>query len=423
MKKVSREIFKFSLTFIILVVSGYFLLVLAYALPTDRISDHVQESCVVFKKEDTYQQLIPGCDSTKLDNFTDALMLLSAENERTEKIWVEALNVSRLTNDEQNPAQILVSLHSGEELEYQTTSYDRYWHGYLIYLKPLLMVFNYQQIRYILFFLLMSLAFLLLYLIGKKNKKECFIPFLSTIFFLNPAVCALSLQYTPVFILTLAQVIVILLFEEKYKTCMKLWLYHFFVIGCLTVYFDLFTYPLVTFGIPIAFMVSQYTKNFKDGLKMLIGTGLLWGTGYGLMWASKWILASLITGNNTLTSAVNAMKFRTSNEYKDVAFNALDVIGKNFDMSKFSLIIIILLLAVCIIVGLIKNKKIKVSVRIIPMLCIAILPFIWYAVLSNHSWIHAWMTYRELAIFVYAITTVGMMFVCKEAPKVISSQN
>lgn len=205
--------------------------------------------------------------------------------------------------------------------------------------------------------------------------------------------------------------IIILLFEEKYKICMKLWLYHFFVVGCLTVYFDLLTYPLVTFGIPIAFMVSQYTKDFKTGLKMFIETGILWVTGYGAMWASKWILGTLVTGNNVLTSAVDAMKFRTSNGYDDAVFNVLDVIKTNLNRADFPVEIIILLFAVCIIVGLI--KKIKVSFRIIPMLCIAILPFIWYAVLSNHSWIHPWMTYRELAIFVYALMTVGMMFVYK----------
>lgn len=411
MKEVCREIIRFVLILIVFVVAGYFFLVAVYALPTDRIAAHVQESAFVFKTESPYRELIPGKSSTKLDDSTDALMLLSAENERTESIWIEALNVSRLVAADHNPMQTLVSLHSGEELDYKITSYGRYWHGYLVYLKPLMMIFNYQQIRYILILTQLSLVFILLYLIGRKNKKECFIPILTSIFFLNPTVCSLSLQFTPVFCLTIAQMIIILLFEEKYKICMKLWLYHFFVVGCLTVYFDLLTYPLVTFGIPIAFMVSQYTKDFKTGLKMFIETGILWVTGYGAMWASKWILGTLVTGNNVLTSAVDAMKFRTSNGYDDVVFNVLDVIKTNLNRADFPVEIIILLFAVCIIVGLI--KKIKVSFRIIPMLCIAILPFIWYAVLSNHSWIHPWMTYRELAIFVYALMTVGMMFVYK----------
>lgn len=413
MKKIFREAIRFCLLLIALVVSGYLLLVAAYALPTDRISAHVQDSLSVFATEGTEPELIPGKSDTKLDNFTDALMLLSAENKQTESVWIEALNVSRLTVAKHDPAQALVAFHSGEDLNYKSQPYGRYWHGYLVYLKPLLMFFNYQQIRYILILIQLSLVLFLLYLIGMKNKKECFIPILTSIFFLNPAVCSLSLQFTPVFVLTIAQIIVILLFEEKYMTCMKLWLYHFFVVGCLTVYFDLLTYPLVTFGIPIAFMVSQYAKNFKAALKMFIGTGILWGIGYGTMWVSKWLFGSLITGNNILASAVDAVKFRTSNGYSDVVFNVLDVIRRNIDTGRFSLRIVFLLFTACIVIGLI--KKSKLSFRIIPMLCIAALPFIWYAVLSNHSWIHAWMAYRELAISVYAMMTAGMMFVYKDA--------
>lgn len=340
-------------------------------------------------------------------------MLLNAEYEGTEATWIEALNVTRLTAEEHNPAQTLVSLHTGETLDYKTLSYGRYWHGYLIYLKPLLIFFNYQQIRYILIFVQMSLVLGLLYLIGKKNKKGCFIPILSSIFFLNPVVCALSLQYTSVFVLTLLQIIVILIFEEKYKACMKLWLYHFYIVGCLTVYFDFLTYPLVTFGIPIAFMISQYTKDFKVGLKMLIGTGIFWLTGYGTMWMSKWLLGSLITGNNILASAVTSIEVRTSNTFNDVAFNAFDVIKANLDICQFTLQIFFLLFLICIIVGFIL-KSIRISLQIIPMLCIAILPFLWYVVLSNHSWLHPWMTYRELAISIYATMTICMKFFYKD---------
>ena len=35
---------------------------------------------------------------------------------------------------------------------------------------------------------------------------------------------------------------------------------------------------------------------------------------------------------------------------------------------------------------------------------VACYPFLWYAVLTNHSYMHDWFTYRELAITVFAVS-------------------
>ena len=35
--------------------------------------------------------------------------------------------------------------------------------------------------------------------------------------------------------------------------------------------------------------------------------------------------------------------------------------------------------------------------------CIACYPFMWYAVITNHSYIHAFMTYRLLSIPLFAL--------------------
>lgn len=402
-----RDIGNFALLLLALVFTGYLLLAAVYALPTDVIAGNVHESYEIFQTEDVNEALIPGRDATRLDNHTNALMLLTAENKQNENIWKEAINCSSLWLDDAFPPDTLTLLHSGHEAEYMNESYARYWHGYLVYLKPLLMLFNYQQIRYILLFVQMSLVFAAVFLMGKKNKQGCILPFLAAVFFINPAVCSLSLQYTPVFVLTLLQFIVVLLFEDKYRENGKLWLYHFFVVGCLTVYFDLLTYPLVSFGIPVAFMISQYTENFKAGFKRLAGSGILWAAGYGLMWVSKWILGAAITGKDILNQAMTAAGLRTSLESFGEGFSRLDVLIENLHINRFSLIIALFLAAMAIVV--LPKKQFRRSAHFAIMLIIALMPFAWYIVFSNHSWLHAWMTHRELAISVYALTAMGPM--------------
>lgn len=48
-------------------------------------------------------------------------------------------------------------------------------------------------------------------------------------------------------------------------------------------------------------------------------------------------------------------------------------------------------------------KDKKMYLKNIHFLLIAIIPFVWYMVLANHSYVHYWFTYRELAIFIFAI--------------------
>lgn len=60
MKKIGKEIMLFILTLFAFVIIGYFLLVIAYTLPTDKIADNVQDSLIVFNTEGSYPELIPG---------------------------------------------------------------------------------------------------------------------------------------------------------------------------------------------------------------------------------------------------------------------------------------------------------------------------------------------------------------------------
>lgn len=56
---------------------GYLLLVMVYCIPTENMEKHVKESVPIFLKEGDYPK-ITGSTTSQLDNFTDALMLLTA---------------------------------------------------------------------------------------------------------------------------------------------------------------------------------------------------------------------------------------------------------------------------------------------------------------------------------------------------------
>ena len=58
----------------------------------------------------------------------------------------------------------------------------------------------------------------------------------------------------------------------------------------------------------------------------------------------------------------------------------------------------------------------KTIVGYLPVLLVAAYPFIWYLVLSNHSQIHSYFTYRTLETSVFAVLAFMAVCVRKTAP-------
>ena len=61
----TMHIKKYFLSFLILVLGGYLLLVLAYCLPTEKISENVAEAALAFYNEGPYHQLNFGGVDTR----------------------------------------------------------------------------------------------------------------------------------------------------------------------------------------------------------------------------------------------------------------------------------------------------------------------------------------------------------------------
>lgn len=388
--------------FIGMVATGYLALVCVYALPIGPIQQNVAEAANIMQMDGSHPELVYGHQDTMLDNLTDSIMLLTAKYERTENIFEEALLNNRITVNGMMDSEIIAAESLGEELEGSTGDYGRYWHGYLLYLKPLLMALNYGQIRYLVGAIQFALLALVLYLFVKMKKEKHVIPFLAAYLFLNPAALSLSLQYFPASVITMIEFVVILFAHKKYKEHPIRWIYHFFIVGCLIAYFDFLTFPLLTLGMPLVFLVTENRKSIKEDVTLFVGSCVAWGIGYAAMWGSKWILGSLLTEKNMIADAIGQVLFRVGATESEVKTSAIEVIMRNIGANKLYLLLTIAVILGIVLYKVIKKQQISLkSVNISVLLC-SMLPFMWYVVISNHSYIHYWFTYRILAISVYA---------------------
>ena len=216
---------------------GYLLLVLVYCIPTKKMEINLKESAAIFVEEGTYPQKINSYIDSRLDNWTDSLMLLTAVREDSEPAYISAALNSRNLISDKNPCESLIQIYAEKNTDnLKSVKYGRYWHGYLVFLKPLLLFFDYGEIRYINMFVQMLLFAFAAVLLSKKERGLYILPLALSWLFLNPLSTMLSIQFSIVTSIVFSQIIVMLIFEDKYYKKPFLVVMNFFALGCIVNY-------------------------------------------------------------------------------------------------------------------------------------------------------------------------------------------
>ena len=383
-------------------IAGYMLLVAVYCIPTGgRMQRHMRNSAQVFKTEGTYPKLM--AEGSGLDNFTDALMLLSAGHKKENGVFKDAINVRHVSIPKMDPAKTLVAVYQGKPQKIGAWSYGRYWHGYLTYLKPLLWLTDYQHIRSVLMFSQIGLFTLLLWKLFKQ-KPIFIIPATMSWLFLNPATTFMQLQYASMTTLMFLGMLGVL-YLQKCKMTGYLWSVYFMLIGICASYFDLLTFPSITLGVPLllwyCFDYGRY--DLKNLMKQIVAMSASWTFGYGGFWASKWILGTLITGTNWIRNAMGAVANRSSGMWGKTDASFLRVVRLKFASVDSIFYIALAVLVIAIIWFCYKHYRKINMCHVVPLLFIGLYPLIWYLALRNHS-LHGF-THRTLVTLPCAILT------------------
>jgi len=416
MREKGQFFIKLLVLLLILIGIGYVLLVIVYLIPLDSIKENLRNSYQLLETEGAWRKLVDGHEDTLLDNWTDSTILIETGYEYSQPAYQAALLVPECSVIDNNPTDSFVKLYRQDsDLQVAEWNYVNYWHGYLIFMKPLMTFMTYGQIRYLNQFVQTALMGVIFVLLGIKRKVWYAIPIILSYIFLNPAVVSMSIQYNTMFLITFIQVLAILIFDDIYRE-KNFWIYHFLIVGCATSYFDFLTYPIIGYGIPIILLISFYPSNIKEEFLNLIKTGLAWCFGYIGMWAGKWILGTALTDENILQQAIERILFRSRGDVSEYSY--IDILRRNLELREDILVISVLFMIGCLFNLIVKKQKIN-WIEIIVYLLIMVIPFAWFFVAANHSYIHYFFTYRDLTIFVMAVTCMGIRLI--EKAKLTSS--
>ncbi|MFV0364553.1 MAG: hypothetical protein ACK5LL_15905 [Suipraeoptans sp.] len=352
-----------------------------------------------------------------LDNFTDALMIQNAIHPSSGKILYDAVSVSHMQyGDKMMPVDDLASYVAGEEGGY-AVEYSRYWHGYLIFLKPLLMFLTYAQIRVLNAVLQALLFILLLYMMRKTSLTLYILPFIVSWLAISPWVIPYSMQLSCIYYLSLIGSLVLLKFYNRLKP--KIYIY-FFIIGMLTSYFDLLTWPVASLGLPLVFLLllELERRDIKKKFLKIIGICVNWSLGYIGMWASKWILSELVLGSGSFSKSIGALRYRASDTSDDGAEVSLTMVFRQSlgRMLNPAFMIVGILLALVLLIlctkKLLQFKSINDILQVVlPFVIVALIPFVWYALTRNHSYSHPSLVYRGLWMSVFAGFSAMVAFI------------
>lgn len=397
LKKYNHTFLKFIKVFLIL-ISFYFLsMILVYSIPNQSIQYNVDSSLPVFEQEGLYYSPFFNRTASILDNFTDKLMM-----EKTIK------------SSEFNSIKSAMSMGN----------YGKYWHGYQIFLRPLMTIVTYQDIRFINLFIFFILLGIIFSLLKEKINISTAVTFLVSLMIAYSFIVPMSMQYMSVFIVMLVSSIVILHFyNDSFKQ--KL-IYIFFITGSVTSFLDLLTTPLLTLGIPLVIVLLIDIKNkieFKYNILSIFKNSISWVCGYGFTWVSKWILASIILKSNIITEGIYSILFRTAGS-EQYPRNTMQTLFNNFNTmfcsSNILIFVIIIFVIIWLLLFVFYSKPLKNIKEILPLLLVSVFPYIWFAVLANHSDIHVWMTYRIQIITAFSL--LNAMIYCIDFQKLKSRE-
>lgn len=384
------------------VAAGFALLLAAFALPTEPMRENALASRGVFAREGSHPMVRTLGAETKLDNFTDSMMLIHAGYQAPDTTLLQrTLNVYRPFPHAVSPVGVYAeSLTS--PVPAPESNYGRYWHGYLAVLKPLLSIFTYEQLRAFNAVWVAALGLTVAALMWRRALRRYILPFVVTVLLFDPVATAMNMFYTQVYAVTMLACIAILSGWNWLRAREGRLLLLFTLTGCLTSYLDLLTCPLVSFGIPCALCLCLAATDRKSGLKLALTALFCWGIGYGGMWAGKWLLSALLGGEGI--GLLDTLRLRSSAMGAPDPLGAVALIVKRLLVQlRVPMLGAALLLALVLAVLFLRRsplEKLK-SLEWLPWAAVCLLPFFWIAFTQNHSYIHRWFVYRLLAVCVF----------------------
>ena len=391
----------------------FVLLLGACALPAQPVLEHVYDSAQTIQQEGLYPEYF-GFKLFQMDNYTDTIMLFEAaamgeQDPLTAMMTATAYNVDNfetMAGDLAVYCERTIPLATGAQKAVQLVPFSsaRYWHGYLIWLRPLLLVTDITGVRAVQYLVLAALFAAVAVLLRRRCGLRAAVWFAVSQLLVTAFWAPHQVQFFTCFAVAYAGCVWVLAKPRRSDdVCLAL-----LVLGVVTSFCDLLVTPVLTLGLPLVCWLLEPQQRLRAGTRqcgIVVGGSLTWGVGYLLCWASKWVLAGLVTGQNVIADALHQVGVRTAAD----SWHGMELTWSNIlhfvyttlaGKHLFWPLVLAVVLLLALFAASIRDRQ--QLARALPLGLCALMTPAWFIVLRTHSIQHGWFTWRALGLTVFA---------------------
>lgn len=411
--------------FVGILVLLWLFLIAASAIPNKMLKKNMEKSALYYTRSEAFAR----CDGEKMngiaDNYADSIWVNVAWFLGKGNPVVSSVDTKYYDGEQQGQNIGLYLAVTNDNTE-ANTDYTRYWHGTAGVIRVLHLFTDVNGIKYIGFVTAMALAAAVMILLIKDGKDRIAVAFFLSLCIVKIWNIRLSMEYQPAFILGFLFCILYLWNEKKGNQSL---LPLAAVSGVMTSFFDFLTTETVAILLPLILVITVRTVDerigeWKENAVFVVIQGIVWLMSYGITFLVKWILASVVTGENKFAAAFNLAEERMNGivhiiggdkQFPQIfaapAANLSTLFGGTERIETGPLTMGILLLICFIMISVVflwkGNKENRTATMLLFLLGMVVL--VRYMVLNNHSYLHAFFTYRGLVSLVLAMLSMIMI--------------
>lgn len=401
------------------VAAGVLLLMIIFLLPVDSAREHAKESLYQMSgiMEDPDGDPQRKAIVAVKENFTDFLMVQNAlEKVEGKNILEHAMNIYHYDLQAEDTTwltekSLAAFLQQGSQGLY-LKNYAKYWHGYLIYLKPLLICMTWENAEKFLLAAQILLMGAVLAAAWYRKKPYLGLGAVCAFLFMKPVRIWYSLAMSVCWTITLAAILVLILSYDRIRSKNRQEEV-FLMIGILTAYMDFLTYPVVTLGVPLCVWLVQSMEEegrWQNRIKKVFWVCACWIAGYIGMWGMKWVVSEITCATGALRDAAWSVIYRTSpldgyQSFFSGISRTFDSVIEQYDSVWYGIALSLLVLAALVsaVVCLVKARCAKWAATMVCLAVTALFPFGWMVLTQNHTAIHCVFTFRIFGVTVMAL--------------------
>lgn len=403
-----------------LLTALWLMLVLASMIPNAALRDNMEQSALSYRTKEAFSFENGQRMNAVSDNYADAILLNISWNMGIGDPAIASLDTKYYDGEAlgESIGLYLTVMDAGVK---PNTQYTRYWHGSAAFVRLMHLVTDVRGMKYcgaVAAGVLVAFSVFVLVRRGHVLLALALLASLATVQIWN---IRLSLEYQPVFLICFLLTPLYLWLEQygdRYLVVLSA------AGGVLTAFFDFLTAEMVVILVPLILVVAvreaeEHLGELRKNICLLFCCGIFWLGAYGGTFLAKWTAASLVTGENQFRAAIRSAGERFGGSLAGegpenpllrlpaaLAANltALGGGGARVDL-RCAAGVLLIAAAVAGSAWYLFRKAGQKDVAGRLLLLLGAMVFLRYLVLNNHSYLHAFFTYRALlspALALYA---------------------